>query len=129
MQETIINGFPGLFFVLGLDGKHVRWNHTERDAAGKTNGAMPQISFLEIVASEDRKVVEDMIELSLRNGAQRRDLSGVRLADGAIYQFLLSGSILEWELKSYLVGFGIELATLPPMTDQEPDCLRGYDQP
>jgi len=112
-QEAIIDGLPGLFFVLRPNGQHVRWNSAVREAAGQSNGAMPQTLFIDLVASSDRKAVEDMIGSVFAKGRRTVTQAGVRLADGAIHQYLLSGTMLESGHKSYLVGFGIELGELP----------------
>jgi PAS domain S-box-containing protein len=113
LRDAIIGSFPGTFFVLDRDGRHIRWNDAERNMAGLTNGAMSRSPLLDLVHPKDRERVADMIDKVFQTGASEIQARAID-AQGGVHRFLFTGKRLAMGTETYLVGHGVEITKDAP---------------
>jgi PAS domain S-box-containing protein len=67
-NETLIDSLPGIFYVVGGDGRLVRWNRNMESVTGGTAEELGRSSLFDIVAPEDRPLVSARIKEVLASG-------------------------------------------------------------
>jgi PAS domain S-box-containing protein len=67
-NETLIDSLPGIFYVVGGDGRLVRWNRNLESVTGGTAEELGRSSLFDIVAPEDRPLVSARIKEVLASG-------------------------------------------------------------
>ncbi|MHB1355726.1 MAG: PAS domain S-box protein [Anaerolineae bacterium] len=111
LNEAIIEGIPGAFYMLDENGRYVRWNAYQRDEIiGKPDEQVLGMDALDTVYPDDRTLIESRIENVIKNGAIETVEGRVLLRGGPASRWLLmSGRQLLIDGQIFLVGVGTDI--------------------
>ena len=107
-SDAIIDGIPGIFYVLDDQGNILRWNKNLEIITGYTDEEFRRMNALETIEEEDRDIVATNIRRAFEKGyatATARLLT----KDSRNILFLLNGLAVTIGGKRYLVGIGIDI--------------------
>jgi PAS domain S-box-containing protein len=111
LTNTIIDSIPGTFYMIGADGRYVRWNAYQRDEiVGGPDALVASTHALDTIHPDDRALVESAIEKVLARGTAETIEGRVLLHGGpAARWMLMTGRQLMVEGRSFLIGIGIDI--------------------
>jgi PAS domain S-box-containing protein len=108
-NQTVIDGVPGLFYVVDENARAVRWNKTFQDVCGYTAEEIASMTVLEFFKEPDRSLIVQ----SMQQGFVQGDVAVEAIftaKDQTATPFLLSGRRLVFDGKPCLVGIGIDIS-------------------
>jgi PAS domain S-box-containing protein len=110
-SKILIESIPGTFYVLGADGKYVRWNTYQRDEiVGKSEEDMRQTSAIDTIHPDDRVLIQSKIENVLVHGVDEVVEGRVLLKGGPAFRWMLmTGHRMTVDDNIFLIGIGIDM--------------------
>jgi len=110
LSDTIINSLPGIFYLHNAKGKFLRWNKNFEIVTGYAIQDMEDINARDLIAEEDREVVQKAIEKVFKEGYAMAEVKALT-KDGSKIPFLLTGTPIMYENQLCLLGTGIDISS------------------
>jgi diguanylate cyclase (GGDEF)-like protein/PAS domain S-box-containing protein len=107
-SSAVIDGLPGIFFVLDAGGHTVRFNAGLAVATGRTSDDLLGTSALRSVAEPDRTLAALRIRETLERGEAEAEL-GLLHVDGTARRYLIKADRIELEDGPGMLGIGIDV--------------------
>jgi len=107
--DGVVDGIPGIFFVIDPQGRYVRWNKEHEALVGLGPEGLRNTVPLDRIHPEDRDRVAKTIEQIFTTGAAEVEARGYVGQEGEIRQFFLCGRRFDSEGVAYLIGFGLDI--------------------
>jgi PAS domain S-box-containing protein len=108
-NETLIDSLPGIFYVVGGDGRLVRWNRNLEAVTGRTGEDLARCSLFDIVAPEDRTLVSLRIKEVLSSGTGLVAEVSLLARDDHRIPHYITGERTWLGDAPYLLGVGIDI--------------------
>ncbi len=105
--DIVIDGIPGVFYVLDSQRRFLRWNRLLEEVTGLTDEMLRGNDALSTVFADDRPLVADKIREVFEKGLAEVDARLIG-KDGP-RSFWFTGRRLDVGLISYLVGSGVDI--------------------
>ncbi len=107
--NTLINSLPGIFFIIDVNGRLMRWNNNFELALGYSANQLRRMTLLQLVTAEDHARIE-----SFSNDARKLGSSSIEVyllkSDGSHTPFFISGiRIDDSDTDASIVGTGINI--------------------
>ncbi len=106
--ESIVEGLPGIFYLINEHGQLVRWNQPFRDLSGYSAEELSRMSVLDLFKEPDKRLVAERMQQVFATGEAVAEASFVA-KDQTETPYLFSGKRLVFEGKPCLVGLGIDV--------------------
>ena len=107
--NSIMDSLPGLFCIFSYpDGKLIRWNKQLVSVLGYTPEELMQRSVTDWVTEDKAEQSIATLNRIMKNGHGELYLD-LLTKDGRLIPYLLSGSKLESEGKTFIIGFGVDI--------------------
>lgn len=108
-SDTVIEGLPGLFFMIDEQGRHIRWNKNAEIVYGYSAEEMETVSALvDVIAPEDRPKVKAAAECAFRGGSGYVEYR-ILTKDGRKIAYAGDSRRIEIRGVNYLVGMEIDI--------------------
>ncbi|MCW5774337.1 MAG: EAL domain-containing protein, partial [Rhodospirillaceae bacterium] len=107
-SSALIDGLPGIFFVLDKDGRNIRFNDNLADVTGLTNSELQGLNALDVIAVEDRDRVADRIRRVFETG-QAEDEFDIVHRDGGKRRLLAHTRRLDLDGGPGILGIGVDV--------------------
>src|SRR5690606_23016626 len=106
LTEAMIENTPGLFALIGHDGRLSRWNRSLQRVLGHTESDLEGLASTDLAAPEDRPAFADLLREILERGVGSGE---VRLAtrDGRKVPFIIHGARLTLAGEDFIIGMGL----------------------
>jgi len=108
LSELVIEGLPGLFYLIDANGRFIRWNRKLTEAAGRSDDEMPELHPLDLFEEDEKALVQSRIREVFETGSSQVEASMVSKS-GERTPFLLTGQRVEVDGRPMLVGVGLDL--------------------
>jgi PAS domain S-box-containing protein len=107
LTEAMIENTPGLFALIGHDGRLSRWNRSLQRVLGHTESDLEGLASTDLAAPEDRPAFADLLREILERGVGSGE---VRLAtrDGRKVPFIIHGARLTLAGEDFIIGMGLD---------------------
>jgi two-component system sensor histidine kinase/response regulator len=115
--EGIVEGMPGIFFLINEHGELLRWNEALRNQSGYSAEELTRMSVLDFFKESDKSLVAERIQQVFSAGHSTVEASFVA-KDQTQTPYLFSGKLLTFEGKPCLVGLGIDITERKKMEDR-----------
>ena len=107
-SDDVINGLPGIFYMLNAEGRFVRVNRQFLGSSGYTREEFSSMSALDFFTGEDRVQVAEWIKDTFTRGSARCQAEFANKSGRTTpYDFTGLRSFIDG--KPYLVGLGIDI--------------------
>lgn len=117
LTDAIVNGLPGIFFLLDRDGRIVRWNRNREIVTGWTAAELRGRHFLELAAPEWRRRLADAFARGFRDGCTTIEYD-VLARDGSRIPHLATGRRVGCGGRDYLVVTATDISALRAAQEQ-----------
>jgi two-component system, sensor histidine kinase and response regulator len=107
-SRRIIDGLPGIFYVIDEHGQILRWNNSFEDVSGYSAEEISRMSVLDLFKETDKRLIAERMQQVFSEGAATAEASFVA-KDQTETPYLFSGNKLVFEGKPCLVGLGIDI--------------------
>lgn len=104
--EDIVEGVPGIFYLINERAELVRWNEAFRNQSGYSAEELTRISVLDFFKEPDKNVVAESMRQVFSVGHSTVEASFVA-KDGTQTPYQFSGKLLIFESKRCLAGLGV----------------------
>ncbi len=111
ITEAIIQGLPGIFGLLGEDGKFTRWNRNFDRVLGLSDEEMRAVSPEQLATVEDREKIRAHFGKVFEHGSATTELNLLTRA-GKELPYLLNGARIKLGSKVYAAGVAIDRSEL-----------------
>ena len=105
--EAILRGLPGVFYMLDMQGRFVRWNEQMEAVTGRMPEELDGLDALELIPVEERDHIEESIR-QVFAGESVRVESRLCTVDGET-PYLFNGLRVELHGHAYLLGVGLDI--------------------
>lgn len=126
VSDGIINGLPGIFYLLDTRGWLIRWNRNLEHVTGLTSEQLARMHALELWTEEDHPRIRATTKAILRDGSSGEIEARLHVADGTHRPYLLTAMRIDLEGETHLVGFGIDISEQKRL-EQELEMLAVQD--
>jgi diguanylate cyclase (GGDEF)-like protein/PAS domain S-box-containing protein len=107
-SSAVIDGLPGIFFVLDSQGRNVRFNAGLAVATGRSNTDLMGTSALRSVVELDRGLASSRILETLKRGQADVEL-GLLHVDGTTRRYFIKANRIELEDGPGILGIGMDV--------------------
>ncbi len=107
-SRSIVEGLPGIFYLINEDGQLVRWNQTFRVLSGYSAEELSRMSVLDLFKEPDKTLIAERMEEVFSKGEAVAEASFVA-KDQTETPYLFSGKRLMFDDKPCLVGLGLDI--------------------
>jgi PAS domain S-box-containing protein len=112
--EAILDGLPGLFFMLDEDGRLVRWNRNREVVTGYTAAELRGRHYADMTGDGVR--AREAIARAFSDGVAQIEHE-VPTRDGRRLPYLASGRRVVLDGRQYIVGMGMDISALRAAQD------------
>jgi diguanylate cyclase (GGDEF)-like protein/PAS domain S-box-containing protein len=117
LSDDIINGLPGIFYMINTEGNLFRWNTHFSTVTGYSDAEMINRPALDIIATEDKALVATRIEEVFKTGESFVE-AGLLHKNGEITPYYFTGLRTTLQDQTYIVGLGQDIADRKRMEQQ-----------
>lgn len=107
-SDTAINSLPGIFYLISIEGRFIRWNQNFEKISEYTPDEIRQMSPLDFFAGQDKDLIEKSIGDVFVKGSAFAEAHFVSKS-GNSHPFYFTGILIDIEGKSNLIGVGIDI--------------------
>ena len=107
-SDSLINGMPGVFYLVDRDGRFLRWNRNLEKVTGYHAASLSEMRAMELFAEQDRPTVQEATYRTLKLGENQQEL-WLRSRDGRRIPFLMTGVRIEIDGMTHIVGIGFDI--------------------
>lgn len=109
-SHTVLETLPAPFYMFDYEKAHFyRWNKGFSQAIGYSDEELLHMTPFDVVPKSEHDVLMKTFEKVFMEGKVTVEMT-VLSKDGSTTPYLLSGNILNYEGKSYVIGMGINIA-------------------
>lgn len=108
-SDDIINGLPGIFYMLDEQARFIRWNARLCEVTGYSAEELAQLPALAMFEAEAAAVIRERIGEVFRNGEATAEAE-LLTRDGRRLPYHFSGRTTRIGNRVYLVGLGIDIS-------------------
>lgn len=116
-SDSLINGMPGVFYLVDRDGRFLRWNRNLEKVTGYHSATLSEMRAMELFAEQDRPAVQEATYRTLKLGENQQEL-WLRSRDGRRIPFLMTGVRIEVDGITHIVGIGFDITPRLMAEDQ-----------
>lgn len=116
-SDTLINGMPGVFYLVDREGRFLRWNRNLEKVTGYHAASLSEMRAMELFAEQDRPTVQEATYRTLKLGEYQQEL-WLRSRDGRRIPFLMTGVRIEVDGITHIVGIGFDITPRLEAEDQ-----------
>lgn len=109
-SDDIINGLPGVFYMLDQRAGFARWNHKLCEVSGYSQKEVACMMAQNFFASDTHPLIQEQITEVFERGETSIEAS-LLTKDGRRIPYFFSGRKTHIGEQSYLVGLGIDITT------------------
>jgi len=106
-NDTVINSIPGVFYVLDIEGRLVRWNSFLEELNGLPSDGMRGMDSLKNIHENDKGLIAEKIAEAFEKGESNAE-GRITTKDGA-RDLLFTGRRIDINGYPYVVGTGIDI--------------------
>jgi diguanylate cyclase (GGDEF)-like protein/PAS domain S-box-containing protein len=117
LSEATIQCAPGVFYVLDIESRFIRWNRYVNRITNLSDDALLQTSALSIVHPDDRPRIAAKIQEVFSSGYAEAEARLVTM-DKGLRNFSFTGQRFEVDGSIYLAGYGVDITELKRAWDQ-----------
>lgn len=108
-SEDTLNALPGVFYMLDVAGRFVRWNRALSLILGYTDAELAALTSPVFFAPEDQQRIKDAMRRAFAEG--QADIEAVfQTRDGRSLPYYLTGQRSTIGDQTYLLGVGIDIS-------------------
>jgi PAS domain S-box-containing protein len=108
LTDSLIESLPGVFFVIDVEGRLVRWNNATEAITGLPAAELTGIDVTVSIHLEDRAAVRRALAEAMERGYSEVEARVVH-RDGGVRHFLFSGRPVDAGGTRFLVGTGTDI--------------------
>jgi len=117
LTDATIQCAPGVFYVIDIEGRFIRWNRYVNRITNLSDDALLQTSALSIVHPEDRPRIAAKIQEVFSVGYAEAEARLVTI-DNGVRDFSFTGQRFKVDGAIYLVGYGVDITELKRVWSQ-----------
>lgn len=107
-SRELIEGLPGIFYMLSSDGQFVMWNLNMKEIADATEEEMVLLNALTLFEGENKQLIAERMTEVFMNGSSTAEAELTSLK-GRRFSFYFSGKRIELDGQPYLIGSGFDI--------------------
>lgn len=107
-SDGLINGMPGVFYLVDRDGRFLRWNRNLERVTGYSREHLSAMRGLDLFAEDDHPAVQEATYRTLKLGEYQRELP-LTTRDGNRIPYLMTGVRIEIEGLTHIIGIGFDI--------------------
>ncbi|MGQ0739963.1 MAG: PAS domain S-box protein [Bacteroidota bacterium] len=111
LSDTAINSLPGIFYMLDIDRKFLRWNKNFETVSGYSPEEIAEIIPALLFAEEDRLTVRQKVGEIFEKGSAELEARFLT-KKGEKIPYFLTGQAITYEGRRCMLGTGIDIALL-----------------
>lgn len=108
--ESIVDGLPGVFYVIDEDGRLIRWNRNLETVLGYDETELKGIEPGDLFPAEERQLVASAVQQVFRQGSATTETSYLT-ANGERLPYVLTSTRVDTVAGPLLVGMGIDVSS------------------
>ena len=116
-SDGIVEGMPGIFYLINERGELVRWNEAFRNQSGYSAEELTRMSVLDFFKESDKSLIAERMQQVFTEGHSMVEASFFG-KDQIETPYLFSGNKLVYEGKPCLVGLGIDITERKKMENR-----------
>lgn len=109
LSDNIINSLPGIFYIFEPTGMLIRWNTNLELITGYNSDELSRMSVIDFFKNHDIQRIEAKIESVLMHGEDKIE-ADLKLKDGQLIPYYLTGMSIEYEGKKCIMGVGLDMS-------------------
>ncbi|WP_018615346.1 PAS domain S-box protein [Segetibacter koreensis] len=108
LSDSIINNLTGIFYLLNINGRFLRWNKNAETITGYTAEELREINAVDLFDEDEKEMIAQKIEEVFIKGKAKVEANLVTKNNGKIpYFFKASAAVFEGT--PCLIGMGIDI--------------------
>ncbi|MFI9654235.1 PAS domain S-box protein [Guyparkeria sp. GHLCS8-2] len=108
LSESIVDGLPGIFYMLDGQGRLVRWNDRVVEVTGRNPEEMQGTNALEFIPEQEQPLIAKYIRKTFEEGSTVVE-SKLRTVAGDV-PYLFSGLRTELDGEPYVLGISLDIS-------------------
>lgn len=109
LSDNIINSLPGIFYIFEPTGMLIRWNKNLETITGYSASELSQMNVINFFDNKDIQRIEEKIKSVLMHGEDKIE-ADLKLKDGRLSPYYLTGMTIWYEGKSCIMGVGLDMS-------------------
>lgn len=109
LSDNIINSLPGIFYIFEPTGMLIRWNKNLETITGYSPAELSQMNVIDFFMEHDIHKIEEKIRSVLMHGEDKIE-ADLKLKDGRLIPFYLTGMSIWYEGNSCIMGVGLDMS-------------------
>jgi diguanylate cyclase (GGDEF)-like protein/PAS domain S-box-containing protein len=118
LLEAVLDSLASAFFLLGPDGRMLRWNAALASAVGYTDAEIARMQPRDFVSEHDRPGVDAALRAVLQEGREVTLEAEIVDRDGNVRPYALTGRPVELAQARYMIGVAGDI-TLRKRTERQ----------
>ncbi|HXU92442.1 MAG TPA: HD domain-containing phosphohydrolase [Gallionella sp.] len=107
-SNMLVDGLPGVFFLLDLHGRFVRWNKNLELLQGRPTSEMSGADAQDFICEQDRHLLAEKVRETFQNGRAAAELRILRKS-GETRHYVFTSNLFVRDEAKYVAGFGIDI--------------------
>jgi len=107
-SSALVDGLPGLFFLIDTEGRFRRWNHEFERISGYSSNEISRSRVTDLIAKNQHATLKQKIESVFQDGSAHAEFSFLTKTSRVIPVFA-SGLRTELENRPYIVCFALDI--------------------
>ena len=107
--DSAINSLPGIFYLISLDKKFLRWNENFKTLSGYTDEEIEQLHPSEFFAEEDREYIAERIKEVFEIGESTAERDFLT-KDGRRIPHFFTGRRIIYDNQPCIMGMGVDIS-------------------
>ncbi|BBI99086.1 hypothetical protein FGKAn22_07790 [Ferrigenium kumadai] len=107
-SNMLVDGLPGVFFLLDLQGRFVRWNKNLEILQGRPPSEISGADAQGFICEQDRHLLVEKVRETFQNGRATVELRILRKT-GETRHYVFTSSLFVRDAAKYIAGFGIDI--------------------
>ncbi|MBI5918227.1 MAG: PAS domain S-box protein [Nitrosomonadales bacterium] len=108
-SDSIINGLPGIFYMLDQQGRFVRWNQRFQEVSGYSAEELAKMAASDLFEGEDQELIISRIRQAFESGIASAEAM-LTTKNGKKLPYYFSGQAMRVTGTDYLIGLGSDIA-------------------
>ncbi|MFW6309590.1 MAG: PAS domain S-box protein [Prolixibacteraceae bacterium] len=124
--DAIINALPGVFYIIGKNGKYVKWNSALEKLTGYSAETLSNISPLDSIAPYHRAKIAGAMKNVFQRGQDSMEAD--HLTTKGIVPYLFTGVKIEQNGEQWLLGLGIDISKRVKAEKEKEQALKKLNE-
>ena len=127
LSDAMLNSLPGAFYFYDQTGKFLRWNQNFEIVSGYSSEEIAKMNPLDFFVGAEKEYIAERIQQVFENGESDAEANFVT-KDGKLIPYYFTGSRLDIEGSSYLIGMGIDITQRKQAEDEKLQLLHNLKE-